>query len=181
MLALKVVSPEGREPWEQTSSLYFVSQALFILHPLSFFSSPFIFSHVFWKGQPVVAMLMAPKGVCIPAWTRTFRKGSHVASLPPRSGGRETRSKKIEGLRVGPLLGCCVLRMSPFLVLRNSGSNPCLVPPLFLVSLTSVSRRQKAGGWRTGKPSCQAGSCPTHTCFHFSLVLAEQSSSSLRS
>lgn len=40
-------------------------------------------SHVFWEGLPVVATLMEPKGACIPAWTRTFHKGSHVASLPP--------------------------------------------------------------------------------------------------
>lgn len=47
-----------------------------------------------------------------------------MASLPPRSGGGETRSKKRRERAVSPSLGCCVLWMSPFLVLSNFWCQP---------------------------------------------------------
>lgn len=56
---------------------------LFFVHPIfSFLLFPFIFSNVFWKGQPVAVMLMKTQRRCLHPRLDQEIKGSYVPSLP---------------------------------------------------------------------------------------------------
>lgn len=81
---------------------------LYSSYALAFFSSPFICSQVFWKGLPVAAVLMEPKGACMPTWTRTFHEGSNAASRPP---GMEVERREVKRSR-GPSSALCSATVS---------------------------------------------------------------------
>lgn len=136
----------GREPWEQTSSLYFVSQTLLYPSSALFLFFSFYIQSCLLERSACGRYANGTRRCLHPCWDQDISSRKPGGLSPPRSGGRETRSKKIEGLRIRPLLGCCVLRMSPFLVLSNFWFQRLPCAPTF-PCVTNIRLQEAESRW----------------------------------